>query len=79
MKRLKELKIEIPSQVGIIGFSNNPITEMVSPQITTIEQPALEMGRRAAEILIMQIEGKEKPDQNMDIILNTNLIVREST
>jgi DNA-binding LacI/PurR family transcriptional regulator len=79
MKRLKELRIEIPSQVGIVGFSNNPITEMVSPQITTMEQPAFEMGRKAAEILIMQIEGKEKPDQNMDIILNTNLIVREST
>jgi LacI family transcriptional regulator len=79
MKRLKELKIEIPSEVGIVGFSNNPITEMVSPQITTIEQPSFEMGRKAAEILINQIEGEDKPDQYLDIILDTSLIIREST
>ena len=78
MKRLRELGIKIPAEVGIVGFSNNPITEMVSPQITTIEQPAFEMGRKAAEILIGQIEGKEKPDEYLDVILHTNLIVRES-
>jgi DNA-binding LacI/PurR family transcriptional regulator len=78
VKRMKELGIKIPEQVGIVGFSNNPITEMISPQLTTVEQPAFEMGRRAAEILIGEIESEGEINQPSDIILETKLIVRES-
>lgn len=79
MKRLKELKIEIPKQIGIVGFSNNPITELVSPQLTTLEQPAFEMGRKAAEILINEIEEKYEGEHHIDVKIDTNLIIREST
>lgn len=79
VKRLKELGIKIPQQVGIVGFSNNPITEMITPQLTTVEQPAFEMGRRAAEILIGEIESESEISQPSDIILETIFIVREST
>ena len=79
MKRLKELRIEIPKQIGIVGFSNNPITELVSPQLTTIEQPALEMGRKAAEILINEIENENGLERAADFKLDTKLIIREST
>ena len=78
VKRMKELGIKIPEQVGIVGFSNNPITEMISPQLTTVEQPAFEMGRRAAEILINEIESKNKISNPSDIKLETKLIIRES-
>ncbi len=78
VKRLKELGIKIPQQVGIVGFSNNPITEMISPQLTTVEQPAFEMGKRAAEILIHEIEDENTVIIPSDIKLETNLIVRES-
>ena len=79
LKRLKELNIDIPGQIGIVGFSNNPITEMVSPKLSTLEQPAFEMGRKAAEILIDQIEDRSDNNIPMDVILKTKLIVREST
>lgn len=79
VKRLKELGIKIPQQVGIVGFSNNPITEMISPQLTTVEQPAFEMGKKAAEILINEIEDESKIITPSDIKLETKLIVREST
>lgn len=78
LKRLKELGIQIPKQIGIVGFSNNPITEMISPQLTTVEQPAFEMGKRAAEILINEIEDENSEIIHSDIKLETNLIVRES-
>lgn len=78
VKRLKELRIKIPQQVGIVGFSNNPITEMISPQLTTVEQPAFEMGKRAAEILIREIEDENNVIIPSDIKLETNLIIRES-
>lgn len=78
VKRLKEIGIKIPEQVGIVGFSNNPITEMISPQLTTVEQPAFEMGKRAAEILIKEIEEDDDNLAPSDLKLETKLIVRES-
>lgn len=79
IKRLKELRIDVPEQIGIIGFSNNPITELISPTLTTVDQHAFEMGRKAAEILIDEIEGRTHKESDLDIKLETNLIMREST
>lgn len=78
IKRLKELGIKIPEEVGIVGFSNNPISDLISPRLTTVEQPAFEMGRKAAELLIEQIENETDPATQPEIILDTKLIVRES-
>ena len=79
IKRLKELNIKVPDQIGIAGFSNNPITEMISPALTTVDQHSFEMGKRAAEILIEEIEGNKDLDHELDIKLDTELIEREST
>lgn len=79
IKRLKEFHIKIPEQIGIAGFSNNPITEMISPSLTTVDQHSFEMGKKAAEILIDEIEGKKNLNSEFDIKLNTKLIIREST
>ena len=79
IKRLKELNIKIPEQIGIAGFSNNPITEMISPALTTVDQHSFEMGKRAAEILIEEIECRKDLNNELDIKLDTELIEREST
>ena len=79
IKRLKELKIKVPEQIGIVGFSNNPITEMISPSLTTVDQHSFEMGRKAAEVLISNIENPLSSSSEIDIKLETTLIIREST
>lgn len=78
-KRLREMNISIPDQVGIVGFSNNPIAEIVEPKLTTVEQPAYEMGRKAAELLIDQIEDNQIDLVNKTLTLDSHLIVRQST
>jgi DNA-binding LacI/PurR family transcriptional regulator len=78
-KRLKEEGIKIPGQVGIMGFSNNPITELVDPPLTTVEQPAFEMGKTAAELLIKQITGQKIDMESKELKLNTRLVIRQST
>jgi LacI family transcriptional regulator len=78
-KRLKEQGIKIPEQVGIMGFSNNPISELVDPPLTTVEQPALEMGKAAAKLLIDQITGQVINLDSKELKLNTRLIIRQST
>ena len=75
-QRVKEAGLKIPEDMAIIGFSNNKITDLVDPPITTIDQPSFEMGRKAAEILIDIIENKIK--ETKTFILDTKLIVRKS-
>ena len=75
-QRIGEAKLRIPEDVAIIGISNNKITSLVNPQLTTINQPSFEMGRKAAEILINIIkDGTAEPKT---LVLDTELIIRGS-
>jgi DNA-binding LacI/PurR family transcriptional regulator len=76
-KRIKEAGLKIPDDIALIGFSNDIVTSVVDPLLTTIDQFPLEMGRKAAEILIQTIENKLMKPKT--IIMDTKLIVREST
>lgn len=76
---LKSIGIRVPEDFGIVGFSNEPFSEVVTPSISTIKQPAQEMGQKAAELLIFEIEHKENPRKYQTITMPTELIVRESS
>jgi DNA-binding LacI/PurR family transcriptional regulator len=76
-QRIKEAGLKIPSDIALVGFSNNKITSLVDPPITTVDQPSFEMGKKAAEILIEIIEGK--PVKPTTVVMPTKLIVRGST
>jgi DNA-binding LacI/PurR family transcriptional regulator len=76
-QRIKEAKLRIPEDIAIMGFSNNKITTLVDPPLTTIDQPSFEMGKKSAEILISIIEGKTTEQKTW--ILGTQLIERKST
>lgn len=78
-QRIKEAGLNIPKDIGVVGFSNNKITSLVDPNITTVDQPSFEMGKKAAEILIELIESKKKKMRRKTVILETKLIVRGST
>ncbi len=78
-QRIQEAGLRIPDDIGIVGFSNNKITTLVNPQLTTVDQPSFEMGKKAAEILIDIIENPNKKNQFKTIVLNSSLIARGST
>ena len=67
----------IPEDIGIVGFSNEPFSRVVSPSISTIAQPAFLMGQKAAELILNQIENQEK--SFTILVLPTELIIRESS
>lgn len=54
----------IPQNIGLIGFDSLDWTELVSPSITTIVQPAYEEGQAAARILIDRIENRNEEAPN---------------
>ena len=76
-QRIKEARLRIPDDVAIMGFSNNKITTMIDPQLTTVDQPSFEMGKKSAEILINIIENKMVKPRTL--VLDTTLLVRGST
>ncbi len=78
-QKIKESGLKIPDDYAIVGFSNNKITSLVDPSITTVDQPSREMGKMAAKILIEIIDKKCDNQENRNIVLPTELIVRNST
>ena len=77
MSALHELKISVPEQVSVIGNDDIDFARHWSPALTTISTPLEELGRKAAEILIKNIEeDKVLPVENIN--LEAKLVVRET-
>lgn len=55
---LKKMNIKIPEDIAVVGFTNSSIPDIFDPPLTTIRQPAFEMGQVATELLIQLIESK---------------------
>ena len=75
---LKQAGKRIPEDIAVTGFDNLFISSIVSPTLTTVNVPKFEMGKRAGELLHKRIAG-ERTGESEEIILSTNLIVRQST
>ncbi len=75
----EELKLKIPQDVKVICFSNAQTVALLNPSLTTITQPAYEMGEKAATILFKLIENKRDPFLLENTILDSKLIARDST
>ena len=76
---LKERKIKIPDDMALVGFSNEPFTSFVTPSMSTIDQHSAEIGRLAAETFLDRMENPTKVVALNKIILDAELIVRESS
>ena len=76
---LKENKIKIPEEMALVGFSNNPISALLEPALTTVEQPAYEIGATAAKTLLKQINSEDTNLEPTTQVYKTNLIIRQSS
>jgi LacI family transcriptional regulator len=75
----RELQLNIPADLKIVSFSNSEAAAIMNPSLTTITQPAYEIGKRAAVILFKAVEKKDFKMPNENIIIPSSLIVRNST
>lgn len=78
LRTLKRRGIVIPDEMGLIGFSNYDIAELVDPPLTVIRQPAEEMGKAATELLLQLVESKRPVREFEKRVLTPELQVRES-
>ncbi|MFD1769205.1 LacI family DNA-binding transcriptional regulator [Sphingobacterium suaedae] len=74
LQAMKEREDVNVHHVMIAGFTNSKVVSIFSPTITAIRQPAFEMGERAAELLIQQIESKHAVEEFQTVVLPTVLI-----
>jgi DNA-binding LacI/PurR family transcriptional regulator len=79
LRFLQKQGIIIPGEMGLIGFSNGEFTEFLNPSLSIIRQPAFKMGQTATELLLEVIESKRPVQQFTRSVLETELIVRNST
>ncbi|KPU26855.1 hypothetical protein TR13x_08080 [Caloranaerobacter sp. TR13] len=73
---LQNMGLRVPEDISVIGFDDIYLASMLNPPLTTIRQPAFEMGYKAVEVLIDTINGKNR-NETVEI-LETELIIRKS-
>jgi LacI family transcriptional regulator len=76
---LAKKKVRVPEDIGLVGFTNSLLTDIFHPALTSVRQPAFEMGQVAMEMLIQIIESKHPITKFETRVLNTELTVRSSS
>ncbi len=74
---LKKRNVRIPGDIAIVGFNNEVVGEFVDPPLTSVDSPAHELGKEAANLLLSHIQ-----QENNEVtckILKSKLIIRESS
>ncbi|QNH61037.1 LacI family DNA-binding transcriptional regulator [Hymenobacter sediminicola] len=79
LQALRQRKLQIPEDVSLIGFTNLNVADLLDPSLSTVVQPATEIGQVAAERLIDLIERKHRALPIETVKIPTELIVRSST
>ena len=77
MQTLKNQGIRIPEDMSVTGFDDIAYAKYSDPSLTTISQPAEEMGKMAMDMLLKVIEGE--PLSQRECVLPTEFIIRKST
>ena len=69
--------LRVPQDLAIVGFDNNPYSQLAPTPLTTVAQPTIEIGARAIEELLERIDGSCTTEEL--IYLPTTMVMRSST
>lgn len=75
----KQMKIKVPDEISICGFTDGEVAMSTDPKLTTVGQNGEEVGKAAFHLLMHRINSDEAPPQVRNHIVRTNLIVRGTT
>lgn len=78
MLAIKEKGLRMPQDIGLVGFNNEPVTSLVTPGISSVDQPAFELGKVAAKLFIETVHNNGDMSE-IEEVLKPKLIVRESS
>jgi LacI family transcriptional regulator len=78
MVEMQEAGIKIPDDIAVAGFNNEPISQVICPNLTTVDYPAREIGEIAATALIEKLNNSQSANYST-IVLKHSLIIRQSS
>ena len=78
LKAARKMGFKIPEQIGLIGFDNIRICQYTSPTLTTVSQPAYNIGVLCCEKLIHSINNLDTEVVYSNLLIQPELVVRES-
>lgn len=78
IRALKDAGLRVPEDVSVVGFDDILSAAFATPSLTTVRQPLAEMGKRGAQVLLEQINDRQKKFP-AEIVMSPELVVREST
>jgi LacI family transcriptional regulator len=76
---LKKRGINIPQDIAVAGFNNDPISGLIEPNLTSIDYKGFEMGEIAARTLINHLNDKQDMNQTQTIVMRHELVIRQSS
>jgi len=79
IKVAKKRNLSVPEDLAIIGFNNDPISQIIEPALSTITHPAFEMGQASAVKILRLLESSLTDEVKEITFLNTEVLVRESS
>ena len=76
-----EKGIKVPEDISIMGFSNWFLSQAITPSLSTVDQPGLEMGKKSFKLLYKEMKAKKKGEtfEPKTVVLDTHVIKRNST
>jgi DNA-binding LacI/PurR family transcriptional regulator len=75
---IKDLGLSMPQDIGLVGFNDEPIMSLLSPTVSSVLQPALEMGKAAARLFVEKLHSDSNESNRVEIF-NPVLKIRESS
>ena len=78
MLAIKEKGLQMPTDIGLVGFNNEPVTSLVTPSISSVEMYATEMGKATARLFIEMLHSDADMSQR-EIVIKPKLFIRESS
>ena len=79
LRYFKAKNIRVPEDIALLGFSNIDLTELLSPSLSVVRQPAFEIGQVATNLLVDLIESKRPVKDFETRVLQPHLFIRESS
>jgi DNA-binding LacI/PurR family transcriptional regulator len=69
----RELGLDVPGELSVVGFDDVPGAAYSAPPLTTVRQPLEEKGAAAGRVVL------ERPEEPIELLLTTELVVRQSS
>lgn len=78
MLAIKKKNLRMPEDIGLVGFNNEPALSLVTPEISSVEQPSFDLGKAAAKLFIEKLHNTESMENGIEI-LSPKLYIRASS